>query len=282
MVAESQEGLEGRGYYIGRTIGRRFVRTVLYRGWRARSPVLKLAVWLLMIWGTVIYFYGGQHQIVTGRVDSITPKSEGIEIGGTEKLQDHGESSESNSAGTFSSSIAVADEKDSEPSNEKTEVLLPSNVYNSAEKLATPETVYEQSKEESIEPAANSSTETIAHVKESSQQSAESTADRGAIISSNKPEYRVINSVYLQLVQRLVSNEWKPPKVPKPLKAVILFRLERSGDVLEVAIERSSGDEYFDLAAKRAVLSASPLPSFPPEIDEAFLNAHVSFASDDR
>jgi TonB family protein len=62
---------------------------------------------------------------------------------------------------------------------------------------------------------------------------------------------------------------------------IIQFRLHRNGSVTGVAIERSSGNEYYDLAGKRAVLSAVPLPEFPSELKDAYFDAHFTFTVGD-
>ncbi len=85
---------------------------------------------------------------------------------------------------------------------------------------------------------------------------------------------------YLARVQQKISSLWTAPPVDVPEKAltvVVKFRLHRSGLVSNVIIEQSSGNDYYDLAGKRAVLSANPLPAFPPEMTDSYLDAHFSF-----
>jgi TonB family protein len=86
---------------------------------------------------------------------------------------------------------------------------------------------------------------------------------------------------YLALVQRRISAQWTAPPVDmtgQPLQVIVKFRLDKSGRLSDVVVERTSGNEYYDLAARRAVLSANPLPSFPPDMSQLFLDAHFSFA----
>lgn len=85
---------------------------------------------------------------------------------------------------------------------------------------------------------------------------------------------------YLALVQRRISAQWTAPPVDvtgQPLQVVVKFRLDKSGRLSDVVVERPSGNEYYDLAARRAVLSANPLPSFPSDMTQLFLDAHFSF-----
>ena len=71
---------------------------------------------------------------------------------------------------------------------------------------------------------------------------------------------------YLARVKARISSFWTPVDAQsmqdQQLSVVVRFRLHRSGRVTDVIMGRPSGNEYFDLAARRAILSAEPLPSF--------------------
>ena len=58
---------------------------------------------------------------------------------------------------------------------------------------------------------------------------------------------------------------------------LVKFRLDKTGQVSGLVVERTSGNEYYDLAALRAVRTAI-LPTFPPEIRNPYFDAHFSFA----
>jgi colicin import membrane protein len=90
------------------------------------------------------------------------------------------------------------------------------------------------------------------------------------------------SSLYLAQVQNMISSHWQAPNVGdfaqlEGLQVTVRFRLHRSGKVTDVAIESSSGNEYYDLSGKRAVLSADPLPPFPKGMREPYLDAHFRF-----
>ena len=90
---------------------------------------------------------------------------------------------------------------------------------------------------------------------------------------------------YLALVQSKISSQWVAPQVDltgRSLQVVIKFRLDRSGVVSHVAIEKSSGNEYYDMAGTRAVLSANPLPPFPQDMSDTTVDAHFSFTVGDQ
>jgi colicin import membrane protein len=88
------------------------------------------------------------------------------------------------------------------------------------------------------------------------------------------------SNAYLGRVRQRISSFWNAPPVDVTghgYVVVVQFRLHRNGSVTGVAIEQSSGNEYYDLAGKRAVLSAIPLPSFPQEVTEPYFDAHFTF-----
>ena len=85
---------------------------------------------------------------------------------------------------------------------------------------------------------------------------------------------------YLAVMKAKITRRWVPPRVglrDPSLQVVVQFRLHRDGHVTDVAIKRSSGNEYYDDAGKRAVQAADPLPSFPAHMDEKVLDVHFSF-----
>ena len=92
------------------------------------------------------------------------------------------------------------------------------------------------------------------------------------------------SNAYLARVQQLISQHWTAPPVEmtgKSLTVVIRFRLNRTGAVSGVVVEQSSGSEYYDLAGKRAVLNADPLPPFPKDLAGPYFDAHFSFVVGD-
>jgi len=88
------------------------------------------------------------------------------------------------------------------------------------------------------------------------------------------------SNVYLAQVRRKISSMWAAPPVDVTAQAyrvVVKFRLHRDGSVSGVVVEQSSGNEYFDLAGKRAVVTANPLPMFPADLTESYFDAHFTF-----
>jgi TonB family protein len=99
-------------------------------------------------------------------------------------------------------------------------------------------------------------------------------------MSINVPGAGPGSNAYFARVQQLISQHWTAPPVDmagKALTVVIRFRLNRMGIVSGVTVEQSSGSEYYDLAGKRAVLNADPLPPFPKDLTGPYFDAHFSF-----
>lgn len=86
-------------------------------------------------------------------------------------------------------------------------------------------------------------------------------------------------NAYLNNVRTRISSFWSPPSVSQAYAVVIKFRLHRNGTVTGISIEQSSGNEFYDLEGKRAVVSAQPLPPFPADITEPYFDAHMSFTA---
>ena len=85
---------------------------------------------------------------------------------------------------------------------------------------------------------------------------------------------------YLARVQQSISAQWIAPPVnltQQPIRVVVGFRFHKSGGVSNIVIEGTSGNDYYGLAAIRAVYAAKPLLSFPPEMSQQYLDARFTF-----
>lgn len=106
-----------------------------------------------------------------------------------------------------------------------------------------------------------------------------------ANIPRTKPETRLRvpgvagSNPYLALVQARIQKFWEPPDVGvlATPRVVVKFRLERNGQVSSMVIEESSGNDYYDMSAQRAIRSAVPLPPFPNDLTDSSFDAHFTF-----
>ena len=68
---------------------------------------------------------------------------------------------------------------------------------------------------------------------------------------------------YLDQMLGLIRAQWVRPPLGAGVECVLHFQIRRDGRVEDVRIVTSSGYASFDLAARRAIESASPLPPLP-------------------
>ncbi|MCA9473506.1 MAG: TonB family protein [Nitrospirales bacterium] len=85
---------------------------------------------------------------------------------------------------------------------------------------------------------------------------------------------------YLALIEAKIEQEWVAPRVSLAEdhpQVILKFRVLSSGEVTDLGIQQSSGNGYYDAAAKRAVRAASPLPPFPKDLDSSYLDLLYKF-----
>jgi periplasmic protein TonB len=84
-------------------------------------------------------------------------------------------------------------------------------------------------------------------------------------------------SYYVQQMLTSIGTNWFRPTLESVPAPIIYFRIERDGTIKEARVEKSSGFEFVDRAALRAVLLSSPLPPLPAEYRGDFLGVHLKF-----
>jgi TonB family protein len=84
---------------------------------------------------------------------------------------------------------------------------------------------------------------------------------------------------YLRLIQSKIGERWSPPRAAAAggERVVVLFEIQRDGQVREPQVERSSGNAIYDQSALRAIMEASPFPPLPPEFKASSLRVHFGF-----
>jgi TonB family protein len=81
---------------------------------------------------------------------------------------------------------------------------------------------------------------------------------------------------YLAAVQRKITERWEG-RALQGRQPVAVFEIARNGQVSKLAIEKSSGNPYYDQQALRAISEANPLPPLPAEFPEPMLRIHLGF-----
>lgn len=83
---------------------------------------------------------------------------------------------------------------------------------------------------------------------------------------------------YLNLIREKVGKNWNWPTSSTNKKMIIYFRILKDGTVSEIKTKKSSDDEFFDLAALRAVEFSAPFPPLPPAFPEEYLGVYFEFS----
>lgn len=79
--------------------------------------------------------------------------------------------------------------------------------------------------------------------------------------AARKARALTVAEKYKLLIRQKVSRNWaRPPGAQRGLQCTVRVRLVPSGDVLQVTVAKTSGDEQFDRSVENAVYKASPLP----------------------
>lgn len=247
---------------------------------RSKSPLQELLLWLVCIWTPVLFIYLSDHREVSTPISS-APRSSPLDktmapaARGDErplKIEPIGKERDL-------AKIPIAPRGSSAKATQRDK--LSTTGTNDLVKGAPEEdsVVREKAIDESIDSPAPEAEALPDTERVNDSVDVESVPLRSQTPVPKKP-YKPPDNPYMTMVQRRISNQWHAPSVSQQMEAVIRFKLEKSGEISEVEIEESSGNEYFDLAAKRAVLAASPLPSFPADIEGDSLNTHLRFSNE--
>lgn len=88
----------------------------------------------------------------------------------------------------------------------------------------------------------------------------------------------VLIQLYTNKVHRRISRNWRiPPGVPTDgsLESIVFFKVDESGRVYDVRVDKSSGNPSFDEYCVSAIYKSAPLPPAPSEFAEEARNKGV-------
>jgi len=72
---------------------------------------------------------------------------------------------------------------------------------------------------------------------------------------------------YIRLVESRIGSNWiRPAPEFGRVEIVYSFVIAADGSIRDIKKERSSGNEFLDLTAERAIRASDPLPPLPPEL----------------
>lgn len=82
---------------------------------------------------------------------------------------------------------------------------------------------------------------------------------------------------YMKKLQKDIKKNWNPPKGNSSKRVVVLFKIEKSGKLLETKIKKSSGDTDIDNAAIKAIYDTAPFEPLPKEFTGESIDIEFTF-----
>lgn len=84
---------------------------------------------------------------------------------------------------------------------------------------------------------------------------------------------------YYGLIRDKVQDNWIYPEGLKDngISVIVSIKIARSGKLLDVSVEKSSGDHAFDASLLKAVKKAAPFPALPVNMEGSFLETGLRF-----
>lgn len=84
---------------------------------------------------------------------------------------------------------------------------------------------------------------------------------------------------YYGILRDKVQENWIYPEGLKDdrISVIVSIKIARTGKLLEVSVEKSSGDQAFDASLLKAVKKAAPFPPLPVDMEGSFLETGLRF-----
>ena len=99
-------------------------------------------------------------------------------------------------------------------------------------------------------------------------------------LETSDPRFRP----YFNTLRTGIEKNWRAPSprggAAPTGRLVVLFTLGRDGKLLEISVQRSSGERELDFSAVESVKSAAPFAPFPADIAEDRLSVRATFVYD--
>ena len=83
---------------------------------------------------------------------------------------------------------------------------------------------------------------------------------------------------YFGVIKSYVDENWQYPiGVNDSIEIIVSVKIARTGKLLDVSVEKSSGDKAFDASLLKAVKKAAPFPPLPVDMEGSFLETGLRF-----
>ena len=86
-------------------------------------------------------------------------------------------------------------------------------------------------------------------------------------------------SDYMSAVRSKIQKNWSPPEVLEEGHAVVIFKIDKSGNVISSYIKESSGNRLYDESALNSIQKAAPYLNLPEESGRENITVLYSFDS---
>ena len=94
-----------------------------------------------------------------------------------------------------------------------------------------------------------------------------------AVAGFDNPDF--VYGYYVEQMLAMIGTNWTRPQAADDLEMMIHFRIHSDGRLSEIEVVQSSGLSSFDLAGRRAVTLASPLPPLPRSFPHESLGVNL-------
>ena len=82
---------------------------------------------------------------------------------------------------------------------------------------------------------------------------------------------------YMRKIQHSIKSNWHPKNIKESTRAVVLFKVDRQGNVVDSQIVQSSGDNDYDNEALAAIEKTQPFNALPKDYNGAFVDIQFTF-----
>ena len=115
------------------------------------------------------------------------------------------------------------------------------------------------------------------------QQLADKKAAEKLAAENSKKELANLIDKYTRQIQKSIKQQWNKPPNTEKLSATLSIIVFPDGEVRNIYVMKSSGNDAFDASIKAAINKASPLPvpKDNPALNEKFRSLKFNFGSED-
>jgi colicin import membrane protein len=86
---------------------------------------------------------------------------------------------------------------------------------------------------------------------------------------------------YYMDVRNAVETSWRKPEFlsKKDLQTLVTIKIRKDGRIIDINVDKSSGNRVYDESIMRALRAAEPLPTIPAALNTDFVELGFNFRS---